>query len=228
MSPPPTPTSPETKSASSTPTAAPRRCSARIPASASLAIAIGTATASARASRAPSGTSTQPRFGAIETTPSSRRTTPATATPMPMIGPSCAGAQLAREVAQVGDDVVDRELPARPVDADLVEGPAAQPDDRGGDRVDQDLEAQDDGSGRDEPDERRWPARRPETDGVVLGDEPGVGELTDQRADRTPGQAGGGDELGARLRPQLMEAADDGAEVGAMDRLAALARRRRG
>ena len=88
MSPPPTPTSPDTKSASSTPTAAPRRCSARIPASASFAMAIGTVTASARASRAPSGTSTQPRLGAIVTTPSSRRTTPATATPIPMIGPS--------------------------------------------------------------------------------------------------------------------------------------------
>ena len=134
-----------------------------------------------------------------------------------------AGSQLAREVAQVGDDVVHRELAARPVDADLVEGPATQPDDRGGDRVDQDLEAQDDGSGRDESDQRRWSARRPETDGVVLGDEPGVGELTDQRADRTPCQARGGDELGARLRSQLVQAADDGAEVGAMDRLAALA-----
>ena len=134
-----------------------------------------------------------------------------------------AGSQLAREVAQVGDDVIDRELPARPIDADLVEGPATQPDDRGGDRVDQDLEAQDDGSGRDEPDQRRRPSGRPETDRVVLGDEPCVGELADQRADRAPCQARGGDELGARLRPQLVKAADDRAQVGAMDRLAALA-----
>ena len=36
------------------------------------------------ASRSPSGTSRQPRFGAIETSPSVRRTTPAIATPTPM------------------------------------------------------------------------------------------------------------------------------------------------
>ena len=48
---------------------------------------IGRSRPRARASRAPNGTSTQPRFGAMNTRPSDRRTTPATATPTPTIGP---------------------------------------------------------------------------------------------------------------------------------------------
>ena len=67
---------------------------------------------SARARRAPSGTSIQPRLGAIDTRPSLRRTTPATATPMPTIGQSSRAGRSATQGREVGDDVVDRELAA--------------------------------------------------------------------------------------------------------------------
>jgi hypothetical protein len=48
-----------------------------------LAIVIGTSGRRVRVSASPSGTSRQPRFGAIETKPSLLRTMPTTATPMP-------------------------------------------------------------------------------------------------------------------------------------------------
>ena len=65
---------------------------------------------SARASRSPSGTSRQPRFGAIETSPSLRRTTPTTATPTPISG-SSAGRRARIVGGQADDrrdDLVDR------------------------------------------------------------------------------------------------------------------------
>ena len=74
----------------------------------------------ARASRSPSGTSSQPRFGAIDTSPSRRRTTPTIATPTPIIGsqvrmPSAhgAGARSARSAAISSTEV----WPRGPVDA---------------------------------------------------------------------------------------------------------------
>ena len=65
------------------PRAAPRRCSASTARSDSLAKAIGTGRSSARVRRSPSGSSRQPRFGAIDTIPSLRRITPTTAVPAP-------------------------------------------------------------------------------------------------------------------------------------------------
>ena len=55
----------------------------------------------------PSGTSRQPRFGAIETSPSERRTTPTTPTPDPdelVERPGAVAAQPVRQLGQVGAD----------------------------------------------------------------------------------------------------------------------------
>src|SRR5207247_7573357 len=64
------------------------------------------------------------------------------------------------------------------------------------------------------------PARRSEAGGAAFADEASGDELADQAADRTPGEAGPRDEAGSRHRPAGVELPDDGAEVGAPDRLA--------
>ena len=134
---------------------------------------IGHATDSARASRVPSGTSTQPRFGAIETRPSLRRTTPATATPMPTIGQSPPGAQVGGR-APPGRSTTSstRQLAARPVDAGRARG-SRRPGRRSRPRSSRRGSR---GRGRRrrrvQADERRGPARRPEARGALLGDQP--------------------------------------------------------
>src|SRR5262249_19051552 len=80
---PPTPTSPQMHSTSSTPLAAPRRTSASTARSASLASSMSNRLPSASSRSAPNGTSRQPRLGANMTVPSERRTMPATPIPMP-------------------------------------------------------------------------------------------------------------------------------------------------
>ena len=57
---------------------------------------------------------------------------------------------------------------------------------------------------------------------TLLEDEAGGGELADEGTDRAAGQAGRGDELGAGKGAALVEVADDGAEIGPVDRFAAL------
>ena len=75
----------------------------------------------ARQQAPPSGTSTQPRLGAIDTSPSLRRTTPATATPMPISGPSRRAARsVSASAARSATIVVDGEVAARAVDAHLA------------------------------------------------------------------------------------------------------------
>ena len=125
--PPPTPTSPEMKSTCWAPTAAPRRSSASAPRSASLATAIGSDVPSASARRSASGTSRQPRFGAIVTTPASRRTMPTTADADAdhAVGVGQAALHGARQGREVGDGLVDRGAVARAVQADDVEDLAA-------------------------------------------------------------------------------------------------------
>src|SRR5436190_19528330 len=59
--------------------------------------------------------------------------------------------------------------------------------------------------------------------GALLGDEIGRGQLTDEAADGTAGEAGPGHELGARGRTAAMELPDDRAQVRPADGLAALA-----
>ena len=76
---------------------------------------------------------------------------------------------------------------------------------------------------RIDPDDRGGPTGRALRLGTLLDDEVGRGELADQRTDRAAGQAGTGDQLGARGRTAVVELADDRAQVRAMDRLATLA-----
>ena len=163
MMPPPTPTSPDRKTTSSTPTAAPRRASARAPRSASLATAIGTEPSSpnASASRSPSGTLSQPRFGAIGDQPvappddADDRDADADHRVQVWMPPARRSAARSDEI---GSDLVDGGVAAGPVDARDVEDLAAEPDERRAQRVDLDLEGQDDGRPRVE-------AARPETGG---------------------------------------------------------------
>ncbi len=79
----PRPTSPVRKIASEASAATPRRCSAITPRSPSLPTATGSVLRSWAPSSSPSGTSTQPRFGASRTSWPGPPTIPGTATPMP-------------------------------------------------------------------------------------------------------------------------------------------------
>ncbi len=130
--------------------------------------------------------------------------------------------ELVGQPREVRHDIVDGQLATRPLDANLVDGLAAQADDRGGDRVDEDLEAQHRCAGGDQADERGGATRRAEPDRRGLRHEPRGGELADQRADRAAGQPGRRDEVGAGQRTTLVETTNDGGKVRAADRLAAL------
>ena len=154
-----------------------------------MAIAIGTATPERLGEALPERTSRQPRFGAIDTTPSLRRTTPTMATPTPIRRRRGRPAPTAGAGREVGDDLIDREWPRGPIHTVHVEDLASQPDDRRGQRVDCDLERKDDGAARVEVHERRRPARACPADGRLLGDEAGRGQLADEAADRAARQA---------------------------------------
>ncbi len=111
--PPPTPTSPEMNSRSSIPAPRPRRCSASAPRSASFATSTLTLVPSASPTSWPRGTSDQPRFGAMTTTPSVRRTIPqkATATPDQLLVAVCAVLEVpkgSRNSCEIGDRLVRR------------------------------------------------------------------------------------------------------------------------
>ena len=172
------------------------------------------------------GRRVQPRFGAIETQPSLRRTTPTTATPTPISGSSGGrpSRTAAASAARSADDLVDRRVPARPIDPDEARGPrrrarrprrpASRPRSRGPGRR-----------------PRRGSGGRAATAGPGVPSahgraprttRPASDELADQAADRAAGQPGPGDELGPRQRAALVELADDGAQVRPADRLAAL------
>ena len=173
----------------------------------------------------PSGTSRQPRFGAIETKPSLRRTTPT-------IGDADADVRLARRSAraelggQLGEvgrrSASTEEWPRGRSTRTQVEDLAAQADHGDGERIDGDLEGQDDRALGVQPDERRRPAGRAERRRALLGHETGVDELADEAADRAPGQAGPGDELGSGERAADVQLTDDRAQVRPANGLAPL------
>ena len=156
----------------------------------------------------PSGTSRQPRFGATSHEPvrlahhAGDRHADADERPA---GPR---AHRRRDAGEVGHDIVDGEVAAGAIDPDLVEHLAAEPDDRGGHRVDDDLDREDDhGPVGDEADDRRRPPRRALWHGRLLGDEVRCRELADESADRAAGEPGRRDEVRPRLRALLVEAA---------------------
>ena len=114
-------------------------------------------------------------------------------------------------------------MAARPVDPDQLEDVAAESDERDGERVDRDLEGQDDRVLGVRADERRRAAGVPSGAARSSDDEVGRDELADEPADRAPGEAGPGDELRPRQRAALVQLADDRAQVRPADGLAALA-----
>ena len=220
--PPPTPTSPETNRTSSTPAAAPRRCSARTPASASLPTTMGASTPR-RAIEAGAQRDVDPaevgghRDEAVAPADDARD-----GDPDPDERHVGAPAEVGRQRREVRDDVVDGQLHARAIQPDLLEPQAAEPDDRRRDRVDEDLEGEDRGARRVEPDERGGATRGAEPDRAVLGDEASRRELAHQGADRAAGEAGRRDEIGAGQRAALVQPSNDCGKVRAADRLAAL------
>ena len=97
--------------------------------------------------------------------------------------------QVVRQLGEVGGDRLDRGVAAGAVDADALEDLAAEPDDGRGERVDRDLEGEDDGAVRVEADDRRGPARDARRLGPLLGHEVGRRQLADEPADGAAGQA---------------------------------------
>ncbi len=127
------------------------------------------------------------------------------------------------ELGEIVGDLVRGRMAARPIDPDVVEDLAAQPDDRRGERVDLDVERQDDRALRVGADERRGSTGQPERCGRSLGHQAADDELADQAADRAPGQPGPRHQLRAGERALPMELADDRTQVRPADRFAALA-----
>ena len=146
--PPPTPTRPQTNTTSSTPMAAPRRCSARAPRSASLATAIGTSRPSAPAEPLAERFVAPAEVGGHRdeavAPPDDADDGDADADERSSSGRRARGAAAASS-ARSADDVVDADAcRVRPVDPDELEDVAAEPDHRGGQRVDGDLEGEHD------------------------------------------------------------------------------------
>ena len=101
----------------------------------------------------------------------------------------------AREGGEVGDGLVDRAPVARPIQAHDVEDLAADRNGGDGQRVDGDLQGQDDAAARAGPDERRRTSGRALGGAALLGDEAGEGQLADEAANRAAGQSRARSEL---------------------------------
>ena len=135
-------------------------------------------------------------------------------------------AHAAQHRRRQGDEVVDHalhgEMPPRMVDADDLDGCAAQAHEGSRHGVDQELDREDHGRLRLHLHDGGRPARRAESWGRPFDDQPGRGELAHQGPDRAAGQARRGHELGSGERSALVDTAQDRAQVGAPDRLAPL------
>ena len=169
------------------------------------------AVSSASARRSSSGTSRQPRFGAIDTNPSLRRTTPTMATPTPMYG-SLDGRRARISAASSARSVTissTEEWPRGRSTLDEIEDLAAQPDLGGGKRIDGDLKGQHDRALGIHPDEGGRATGRAHGRRAFLGHETGLDELADQAPDGAPGQAGQADELGPGEGATNVQLTDD-------------------
>jgi hypothetical protein len=105
----------------------------------------------------------------------------------------------------------------------VIEDLATEPDRSHGQRVDLDLEREHDCAIGVRSDERRGPARRAGRRTWRLTNETDIRQLTDEIADRAPGQAGPGDEFGPRHRSMQVQFVNDAAEVRPPDGLTAVA-----
>ena len=123
------------------------------------------------ASRSPNGSSIQPRFGAMATWPSRRRTTPATATPTPAIG-AAVRARIAAAIAAMWATTASTERSlAGARDALLGDDPAVEPDRRDRQRVDEHLDREHDRGIADDAHDGRRATGRALADGRRLLDE---------------------------------------------------------
>ena len=133
-----------------------------------------------------------------------------------------ASADLGRELRQVIDDRLDRGVATGPVHAHEIEDLAAQADLGGGERIDGDLEGQDDRILGVHPDQGRRSPGRAQRGGALLGHEAGVHELADEAPDRAPGEAGQRDELGSGERAADVQLTNDRAQIRPANGLAPL------
>ena len=126
------------------------------------------------------------------------------------------------ERREVGGDGVDGRMAPGAVLADERPDDAAESDERNSERVDVDLERDDDAAVRVEPDPGRRPARRPAWRRWLLNDEIPRDELGDEPANRAPRQTRACRELRTRRGTAEMQLPDDRAQVRAADCFAAL------
>ena len=179
--------------------ATPRRCSASAPRSASFITTTG-APCRALATMSANGTSRQPRFGAVRTVPSGPHDADdGNADPDQVIGRQTVEQrrrQPARSVAIAGGQVATaRSTRTRPTTA-------PQADDRGPDRVDGDVQGEDDRAIAPRADDGRGPARRSERRAPLLTDEACCRQLADQATDRPARQPGPHTRSIARAAPR--------------------------
>ena len=130
-------------------------------------------------------------------------------------------AQRIGQPQKVADDPFDRDVVGRAIDPSMLEDGAAEPDRRRGQRVDRDLEREDDTPVGGRVDDGGGTPRDAKGDGALLVGKVGGDELADEPADGAASQPGARDELRPRLRPMHVQLPDDRGEIGAADGLAA-------
>ncbi len=198
----------------SQPTATPRVCSARAARSATLPTATGLSSSSSAASASPSGSSTQPVCGARRTTPSSRRTSPQTATrgaDADRVGRQ-AGAHPGDQRGEQRGDLLGRRS-RFPAAFALVEQLAAEADPGGPQLVHLDAQrvARRPGdSGRTTSEGR--PAR-PVSAGRALADQPGRRQVGGERPDGAAVEPQRRGQFGAGRRSVDVDVAEQRAQV---------------
>jgi len=108
------------------------------------------------------------------------------------------------------------------VDARPIEDLAAEADEGDRERIDRDLEREDDAPLWVQADHRRGPTGRALGCGPLLGHEVRGGQFSDEAADGAPGESGRGDEFGSGGGAACVQFANDGTEVRSANGLAAL------
>ncbi len=130
--------------------------------------------------------------------------------------------QLVQHAREVIDDLVDGAVRSRPIHALQAQDAPAEADHGRGEGVDAEGERGRDRSLGHEADLGRGAAGTAEVDVAILGRKAGRHELADQVADGAAREARVGDEVGARLGPIVVQAANDRAQVRAPHALASL------
>jgi hypothetical protein len=127
-----------------------------------------------------------------------------------------------RGCGDVAHGLVEREALTRTVDPEELMDAASVPDVRHRDGIDVDLDRERNRGAGIGLHEGRWPPRMARRPAWNLAHEAAGDELTDEAANRTPGQAGMQPELRTGERTPKVQLTDDRTQIGASDRLASL------